>query len=82
MCCCVYLTSRVDTSSVGSLKQGTQLGAFGPIGSRSRPALPNMNNQNRLRLPMPEGMFTFYPAMTAFTDQYILPNNFLDVGQL
>ena len=24
----------------------------------------------------------FYPAMTAFTDQYSLPNIFLDIGQL
>ena len=23
-----------------------------------------------------------YPAMTAFTDQYSLPNNFFDIGQL
>ena len=26
--------------------------------------------------------FYFYPAMTAFTDQYSLPNNFFDIGQL
>jgi hypothetical protein len=25
---------------------------------------------------------TFYPAMTAFTDQYSLPNIFFDIGQL
>ena len=25
---------------------------------------------------------TIYPAMTAFTDQYSLPNNFFDIGQL
>jgi hypothetical protein len=24
----------------------------------------------------------FYPAMTAFTDQYSLPNIFFDIGQL
>ena len=24
----------------------------------------------------------FYPAMTAFTNQYSLPNNFFDIGQL
>jgi hypothetical protein len=24
----------------------------------------------------------FYPAMTAFTDQYSLPNIFWDIGQL
>lgn len=49
---------RVDNSSVGSLT-GTQLGAFGPIGLR--PTLLNMDNQNRLGLPMPEGMFTLFP---------------------
>jgi hypothetical protein len=28
-------------------------------------------------------LFVFiYPAMTAFTDQYSLPNNFVDIGQL
>ena len=26
--------------------------------------------------------FLFYPAMTAFTDQYSLPNIFFDIGQL
>jgi len=26
--------------------------------------------------------FPFYPAMTAFTDQYSLPNIFFDIGQL
>jgi hypothetical protein len=26
--------------------------------------------------------FIFYPAMTAFTDQYSLPNIFFDIGQL
>ena len=25
---------------------------------------------------------SFYPAMTAFTDQYSLPNIFFDIGQL
>jgi hypothetical protein len=25
---------------------------------------------------------TIYPAMTAFTDQYSLPNIFFDIGQL
>jgi len=27
-------------------------------------------------------VITFYPAMTAFTDQYSLPNIFFDIGQL
>ena len=26
--------------------------------------------------------YIIYPAMTAFTDQYILPNNFFDISQL
>jgi hypothetical protein len=28
------------------------------------------------------GYIYIYPAMTAFTDQYSLPNNFFDIGQL
>ena len=35
-----------------------------------------------LRSHMLEGDNPFYPAMTAFTDQYSLPNNFFDIGQL
>ena len=27
-------------------------------------------------------LFNIYPAMTAFTDQYSLPNIFFDIGQL
>jgi hypothetical protein len=27
-------------------------------------------------------IYQFYPAMTAFTNQYSLPNNFFDIGQL
>jgi hypothetical protein len=27
-------------------------------------------------------IFIIYPAMTAFTDQYSLPNIFFDIGQL
>ena len=29
-----------------------------------------------------QALFIFYPAMTAFTDQYSMPNNFFDIGQL
>ena len=29
-----------------------------------------------------EPIYQFYPAMTAFTDQYSLPNIFFDIGQL
>jgi hypothetical protein len=36
----------------------------------------------KLALEHFQGIKLFYPAMTAFTDQYSLPNIFFDIGQL
>jgi hypothetical protein len=33
-------------------------------------------------IPLWKGKNPIYPAMTAFTDQYSLPNIFFDIGQL